>query len=65
MPNKSCSFQLCKSKDGSCATTMDGFYIETVICLVIGVLWLQWGRPTINRLQRLPASAWQINRFNR
>ncbi|XP_026327161.1 acetyl-coenzyme A transporter 1 [Hyposmocoma kahamanoa] len=56
---------LCESQDGSCATAIDGFYIETAICLVVGVLWLQWGRPTINRLQRLPTSAWQINRFNR
>ncbi|KAJ0176660.1 hypothetical protein K1T71_007839 [Dendrolimus kikuchii] len=53
---------LCKSKGGTCDIRMDGYYIETVICLVLGFLWLQWGRPTIKRLQRLPASAWQIGR---
>ncbi|XP_049873859.1 acetyl-coenzyme A transporter 1 [Pectinophora gossypiella] len=56
---------LCKTEGGTCDTVVDGYYIETVICLVVGFLWLQWGRPTINRLQRLPASAWQINHLNR
>ncbi|CAH0398378.1 unnamed protein product [Chilo suppressalis] len=54
--------ELCKSADGTCEIRMDGFYIETVLCLIVGYLWLQWGRPTINRLQRLPPSAWQIGR---
>ncbi|XP_026761840.1 acetyl-coenzyme A transporter 1 [Galleria mellonella] len=57
--------ELCKSKGGTCDIRIDGFYIETVICLILGFVWLQWGRPTINRLQRLPATAWQISRFNR
>lgn len=58
-------FQHCKMNGGTCVTRIDGFYIETAICIVVGFVWLQWGRPTINRLQRLPATAWQINRFNR
>ncbi|KAG6443728.1 acetyl-coenzyme A transporter 1 isoform X2 [Manduca sexta] len=57
--------ELCKSKGGVCNTRIDGYYIETVICLIVGFLWLQWGRPTINRLQRLPATAWQIQLFHR
>ncbi|KPI94436.1 PREDICTED: acetyl-coenzyme A transporter 1 [Papilio xuthus] len=52
----------CKASGGTCVVSIDGFYIETVICLIAGFLWLQWGRSTINRLQRLPASAWQIAR---
>lgn len=66
MTDNTCSTKLeadlCKSKGGTCETSVDGYYIETVICLVLGFLWLQWGRPTITRLQRLPASAWQIGR---
>ncbi|KAJ2949050.1 hypothetical protein O0L34_g5991 [Tuta absoluta] len=56
---------VCKTAGGECNTTLDGFYIETAVCLVLGFLWLQWGRPTINRLQRLPAASWQISHFNR
>ncbi|XP_026734317.1 acetyl-coenzyme A transporter 1 [Trichoplusia ni] len=69
LSDNTCSSQLeaelCKSKGGTCNVRIDGFYIETAICLVIGFIWLQWGRPTIQKLQRLPASAWQISRYNR
>ncbi|CAK1580229.1 unnamed protein product [Parnassius mnemosyne] len=57
--------ELCKNSGGTCDVRIDGFYIETIICLIAGFLWLQWGRTTINRLQRLPASAWQIGRLGR
>ncbi|CAH2048602.1 unnamed protein product, partial [Iphiclides podalirius] len=57
--------ELCKEKGGTCDVIFDGFYIETAICLVAGFLWLQWGRSTINRLQKLPPSAWQIGRLGR
>lgn len=56
---------LCKANGGTCDVVIDGFYIETVICLVVGFLWLQWGRPTMKKLQRLPASQWQISKYNR
>ncbi|XP_047991733.1 acetyl-coenzyme A transporter 1 [Leguminivora glycinivorella] len=65
MSDNTCSSKLesdlCKNGGGTCVTRIDGFYIETAICLVVGYLWLQWGRPTINRLQRRPASAWQVS----
>ncbi|XP_063536352.1 acetyl-coenzyme A transporter 1 [Cydia strobilella] len=64
MSDNTCSSKLesdlCKNSGGTCLTRIDGFYIETAICLAVGYLWLQWGRPTINRLQRRPASAWQV-----
>ncbi|XP_063623981.1 acetyl-coenzyme A transporter 1 [Cydia splendana] len=64
MSDNTCSSKLesdiCKNAGGTCLTRIDGFYIETAICLAVGYLWLQWGRPTINRLQRRPASAWQV-----
>ncbi|KOB72599.1 Acetyl-coenzyme A transporter 1 [Operophtera brumata] len=48
--------------DNTCSYTLEA---KTAVCIVVGFLWLQWGRPTINRLQRLPPSAWQIARHNR
>ncbi|CAH0715596.1 unnamed protein product, partial [Brenthis ino] len=64
--DNTCSTQLetemCKNSGGACETRIDGFYIEVVICLIAGFLWLQWGKRTISRLQRLPATAWQIGR---
>ncbi|XP_038209733.1 acetyl-coenzyme A transporter 1 [Zerene cesonia] len=57
--------EVCKTNGGACNVRIDGFYIETIICLIAGFLWLQWGRKTIKRLQRLPSSAWQIGRIRR
>ncbi|XP_034832328.1 acetyl-coenzyme A transporter 1 [Maniola hyperantus] len=66
LTDNTCATQLeaevCKQSGGTCNIKIDGFYIEVVLCLVAGFAWLQWGRPTIRRLQRLPASAWQIGR---
>ncbi|XP_045448041.1 acetyl-coenzyme A transporter 1 [Melitaea cinxia] len=66
LTDNTCSTQLetevCKNSGGTCDVRIDGFYIEVVICLVAGFLWLQWGKKTINRLQRLPNTAWQIGR---
>ncbi|CAH1993958.1 unnamed protein product [Acanthoscelides obtectus] len=52
---------LCVSKGGKCVTTIDGFYIETVICIVIGFLWLWlWGSKTIKYIQALNENAWKL-----
>ncbi|VEN54069.1 unnamed protein product [Callosobruchus maculatus] len=54
---------LCVSKGGKCVTTIDGFYVETVICIVIGFLWLSlWGKKTINYIQTLNDNAWKLNK---
>ncbi|XP_050682131.1 acetyl-coenzyme A transporter 1 isoform X2 [Leptidea sinapis] len=57
--------EVCKNSGGVCNVRVDGFYIETGLCLIAGVLWLQWGRKTMKRLQRLPPSSWQIGRLSR
>lgn len=56
---------LCESKGGKCVTQLDGFYIESVICIIIGFLWLQWGRKKINHLQSLNENSWKIGRRKR
>ncbi|XP_037049950.1 acetyl-coenzyme A transporter 1-like [Bradysia coprophila] len=44
-----------------CRTTVDGFYIEAVICMMYGVLWYFWGKSKIRYLQRLPTKVWRLN----
>ncbi|MPC35479.1 Acetyl-coenzyme A transporter 1 [Portunus trituberculatus] len=53
--------QLCEKAGGSCATWMDGYYIESVVLVIIGFLWMRWGLPTIKRLQSLPVSDWAVS----
>lgn len=43
-----------------CLVKIDGYYIESLLCVVIGFLWLAWGRPTILRLQKMPRATWRV-----
>ncbi|KAG7188580.1 hypothetical protein KM043_008210 [Ampulex compressa] len=63
-PSNDCSTtsekELCVSLSGVCNKQFDGYYIESVLCLIIGFLWLRWGRRKIDFLQSRPMSAWKI-----
>merc|ERR1719356_1427974 len=55
--------EACTGSGGACATTIDGYYVEAVICFVLGLAWLGlWGWRTINKLQDAPDSAWAVVR---
>nr|XP_023020135.1 acetyl-coenzyme A transporter 1-like [Leptinotarsa decemlineata] len=54
--------EVCISKGGKCITILDGFYIETLICSVIGFLWLWWGAKKINQIQSLNENAWKLDK---
>lgn len=45
-----------------CVSTLDGYYVETLSCIVFGFVWLRWGSTVIRRLQQLPLSAWKVPR---
>lgn len=51
--------QACTSQGGSCVTTIDGYDIEMVLCIVLGFLWLLYARRRAHWLQSLPLSAWK------
>lgn len=44
-----------------CRTTLDGYYIECLICVVFGFLWLQWGVLKLRKMQSLPPAAWSVS----
>lgn len=48
-----------------CNVKLDGYYIECVICVIVGFLWLQWGRAKLRRLQTLSPSAWSVANCNK
>ncbi|KAG5890265.1 hypothetical protein JTB14_014911 [Gonioctena quinquepunctata] len=54
--------EVCISKGGKCVTVLDGFYVETVICSAIGILWLWWGARKVRYIQTLSESAWKLNK---
>lgn len=54
---QACSSTL-KSK---CIAEVDGYYIESVICVIIGLIWVYtWGKPTINKLQSKSDRQWKV-----
>ena len=51
---------MCTAGGGHCVTQLDGYYVEIVICLILGVIWYFLQRQRIIRLQSLDKSAWQV-----
>lgn len=53
------SLEQCRLNDGHCSVTVDGYFVEVVLCLFVGLLWFRWGRNKIAALQNKPLSAWK------
>lgn len=45
-------------------TTLDGYYVESVVCVVIGLLWWLWLGKRMKQLQEKSPDAWKC-RVNR
>lgn len=51
----------CEGLGGHCQTEVEGYYIESVVCVIIGFLWLVgWGWRTMMRLQAAPDEDWRV-----
>ncbi|CAG9773849.1 unnamed protein product [Ceutorhynchus assimilis] len=57
--------EICIKNGGKCVTQLDGYYVETVICTVVGFLWLLWGAKRIKHIQSLGEKAWKLTRSKR
>lgn len=56
---------MCVKNEGKCVTWLDGYYIETVICAIIGFAWLSWGSKKIRQIQSLDDNVWKISKRTR
>lgn len=43
-----------------CPIVFDGYFVETGICLVYGLIWYKWGITTLRRLYQMPVSKWRV-----
>ncbi|XP_037533985.1 acetyl-coenzyme A transporter 1 [Nematolebias whitei] len=50
---------LCVKEGGVCVTTLDGYYVESVVCVVIGLVWWLWLGKKMRRLQEQSPAAWR------
>ena len=47
-------------KGDKCEMVVDGFYIQSVIGVILGIVWILWARTKINRLQQLEPREWLV-----
>ena len=50
----------CVAAGGHCHIQLDGYTIETVVCIIIGVIWIFLCRDTVAHLQYQPYQDWMV-----
>ncbi|XP_050521736.1 acetyl-coenzyme A transporter 1-like isoform X2 [Daktulosphaira vitifoliae] len=53
---------ICTKSGGTCRISVDGFYIEALICTIYGILWFFFFRKPIKKLQSKPINEWHVNK---
>ncbi|XP_009956920.1 PREDICTED: LOW QUALITY PROTEIN: acetyl-coenzyme A transporter 1-like, partial [Leptosomus discolor] len=56
--------ELCTKAGGSCVTALDGYYVESVICVILGFGWWFLLGPKFKKLQDEGQSSWKCKRTN-
>lgn len=51
--------EACVQKGGTCHIDIDGYYIEVIVCTIIGFLWLRWKTKKVMELQTVDKSVWK------
>ncbi|XP_005088825.1 acetyl-coenzyme A transporter 1 [Aplysia californica] len=49
----------CEAAGGSCSTTIEGYYVLTLVCTVLGVLWLRLKSSRLRQLGECDEQAWK------
>uniref|UniRef100_A0A6A7G8I2 Acetyl-coenzyme A transporter 1-like n=2 Tax=Hirondellea gigas TaxID=1518452 RepID=A0A6A7G8I2_9CRUS len=52
--------QACSKEDGKCNVVWDGYYIESAVCFVLGVVWYHYGTRVVRQLQSLKEHEWLV-----
>ncbi|XP_056139604.1 acetyl-coenzyme A transporter 1 [Lampris incognitus] len=50
---------LCAKEGGVCITSLDGYYVESIVCVLIGLAWWVWLGKKMKRLQDQSPAAWR------
>ncbi|XP_013389260.1 acetyl-coenzyme A transporter 1 [Lingula anatina] len=57
--NNAAEEKLCTDSGGKCITSLDGYYVESLVCFFIGFAWLWWQARKTKRLQGLSERDWK------
>ncbi|XP_070609595.1 acetyl-coenzyme A transporter 1 [Erythrolamprus reginae] len=60
----SAAAELCSKEGGSCAITLDGYYVESIVCVVLGFAWWLFLGPRLKRLQDEQPASWKCRRIS-
>lgn len=58
------TLKVCDTQGGKCHTWLDGYYIETFICSLIGFIWYRWGRRSVKNIQDEPLETWKVKSYS-
>lgn len=56
-----CTIQECEDIGGKCITILNGFYIGTGLCMILGFIWYGVCKKPLENLQTEPAGNWIVN----
>ena len=45
---------------GECTVIFDGYYVETILFVFLGIIWLYWSKRRIYRLEDMDSSEWLV-----
>ncbi|XP_025194189.1 acetyl-coenzyme A transporter 1-like [Melanaphis sacchari] len=51
----------CKASKGDCIIIVNGYYIEMLLCTIIGIIWYFAVRNTLKKFQTMDSSHWLVN----
>ncbi|XP_053161584.1 acetyl-coenzyme A transporter 1 [Hemicordylus capensis] len=54
--------ELCTKAGGSCVITLDGYYVESIVCVALGFAWWLFLGPKLKKLQDERSSSWKCRR---
>jgi len=52
---------MCKSKGGDCIVKVNGYYVETVVFTIIGIIWYFVFKNKLKHLQSMSPSHWLVH----
>lgn len=52
----------CSGLDGMCVTKTDAFYVETIACTIIGIVWILIFKNFMYKLQAMSKNMWKLSK---
>lgn len=54
----------CRAAGNACEWVIDGYYIASALCTVIGLIWFRAFYHKIQMFQKIPRSEWRVMKQN-